>query len=85
MEFSCGCHLTTGGIISLTLLPFGLWVPGGGGDFANFLCYLNPSFVLEPLDCCAAREGSKDLCNNSSGRAIKKSVCGGGGGGGGGG
>ena len=28
MEFSCRCHLTTGGITSLTLLPIGLWAPG---------------------------------------------------------
>ena len=28
MEFSCRCHLTTGGITSLKLLPFGLWAPG---------------------------------------------------------
>ena len=28
MEFSCRCHSTTGGIASLTLLPFGLWAPG---------------------------------------------------------
>ena len=27
MEFSCRCHLTTGGITSSTLLPFGLWAP----------------------------------------------------------
>ena len=27
MEISCRCHSTTGGITSLTLLPFGLWAP----------------------------------------------------------
>ena len=27
MEFFCRCHLTTDGITSLTLLPFGLWAP----------------------------------------------------------
>ena len=27
MEFSCRCYSTTGGITSLTLLPFGLWTP----------------------------------------------------------
>ena len=27
MEILCRCHLTTGGITSLTLLPFGLWAP----------------------------------------------------------
>ena len=42
MEFSCRCHLTTGGITSSTLLPFGLWAPGcadlgriNPGDFAK--------------------------------------------------
>ena len=27
MEFSCRCHSITGGITSLTPLPFGLWAP----------------------------------------------------------